>query len=451
LAAKEPLGELKKHKKWYTKVMSDRIRGFSLVFCTFALGILLTGAHVAHADSAADIQAQIDAQTAQIQQLKNEISQVQTQLDTTSKQKQTLQSAVSEITLNIQKLQKTITLTQAQISQKDLEISQLSGNIADTQGNIGESQGEIASTIRNLAETDVQPLAMVYLSGGTLSSFFDDVTNLASVRNNLQNHVHDLSALKSNLETSKGVAEGKRKELASLKSNLTLQQQGLSAARDTQTKLLADTKNKESSYQTLLAQKKAQESKFESDLANLESQLKSTVNKGDFAGAGAGILSWPLDKIRITQYFGNTDFSTANPQIYNGHGHNAIDLAASDGTPVKAALTGVIMGTGNTDLQKGCYSYGKWVLIQHSNGLSTLYAHLSVINVSKGESVTTGQVIGLSGRTGYATGPHLHFGVYATAGTQVVQFTNSVNCKNVSIPIADITAYLNPLSYLPSL
>jgi murein DD-endopeptidase MepM/ murein hydrolase activator NlpD len=111
----------------------------------------------------------------------------------------------------------------------------------------------------------------------------------------------------------------------------------------------------------------------------------------------------------------------------------------------------VVKGTGNTDSQRGCYSYGKWVLIEHPNGLSTLYAHLSVIGVTVGQSVTSGQVIGYSGRTGYATGPHLHFGVYATQGVKVVQFTSSINCKNVSIPIADPTAYLNPLSYLPKL
>lgn len=403
------------------------------------------------AQTASEIQAQIDAQNAQIQQLKNEIAQVQTQLDSTSKQKQTLQSAVQELNLNIQKLTKTITLTQAQISQKDSEISRLTNNIATTTTTIGTSQGEVALTLRELATHDREPLMITFLSGGTLSSFFDEATTLSALRSELQSKIHELSLLKENLQVNKGTAESKRKELATLNSNLTSQKQGLAVARDSQNKLLAETKNKESTYQTLLAQKKAQEAKFESDLSALENQLKQTVDPGSFASAGAGVLLWPLDKVRITQYFGNTDFSTANPQVYNGRGHNAIDLAATDGTPIRAALAGTIMGTGNTDSQKGCYSYGKWVLIQHANGLSTLYAHLSVTNVSKGQSVTTGQTIGLSGRTGYATGPHLHFGVYATQGVSVVQFTNSVNCKNVSIPIADPTAYLNPLSYLPKI
>ncbi len=403
------------------------------------------------ADTASDIQAQIDAQNDQIAKLKSEISQLQTQLTDVGKQKQTLQSAVQELNLGIQKLQKSISLTETQIKQKDLEISRLSGNILVTQSSISTSQSEIGETLRNLAESDAQPMVMVYLSGGTLSSYFDDTTNLASLRNTLQNRVRDLSNLKASLETSKDTAEDKRKELAGLKADLNQQKQGLAATRDTQNKLLSETKNKESSYQAILAQKKAQELKFESDLAALESQLKNEVNSNSFAAAGAGVLLWPLDKVRITQYFGNTDFSTANPQIYNGRGHNAIDLAATDGTPVRSALAGVVIGTGNTDLQRGCYSYGKWVLIEHANGLSTLYAHLSVSNVSTGQKVTTGQVIGLSGRTGYATGPHLHFGVYATAGVQIVQFTRSVNCKNTTIPIADPSAYLNPLSYLPKL
>ena len=431
--------------------MPDILRRFLVVLPITTILFFSVGSLPLHAQTASEIQAQIDAQNAQIQQLKNEISKLQTDLTVVGKQKQTLQSAVQELSLNIQKLTKTITLTQTQITQKDLEISKLSGNISATQNNIGASQGQIAGTIRDLAQTDEEPLMITYLSGGTLSSFFDETTNLAALRNNLQNKVHTLSDLKVDLETSKDAAEEKRKELATLKANLNNQKQGLSAARDAQTKLLNDTKNKESTYQALLAEKKAQEAKFESDLASLESQLKQTVNPDSFASAKAGVLLWPLDKVRITQYFGNTDFSTANPQIYNGRGHNAIDLAASDGTPIRAALTGVVMGTGNTDLQRGCYSYGKWVLIQHANGLSTLYAHLSVINVEKGSSVATGQVIGLSGRTGYATGPHLHFGVYATAGTKIVQFTNSINCKNVSIPIADQTAYLNPLSYLPKI
>jgi murein DD-endopeptidase MepM/ murein hydrolase activator NlpD len=128
------------------------------------------------------------------------------------------------------------------------------------------------------------------------------------------------------------------------------------------------------------------------------------------------------------------------------------------GTPVEAALAGTVLATGDTDLAHDaagdqCYSFGKWIMLEHDNGLNTMYAHLSVISVTKGQSVSQGDVIGYSGMTGYATGPHLHFGVYATAGVKILtlgEFRGATTpCENASMPVAPADAYLNPLSYLP--
>jgi murein DD-endopeptidase MepM/ murein hydrolase activator NlpD len=110
-----------------------------------------------------------------------------------------------------------------------------------------------------------------------------------------------------------------------------------------------------------------------------------------------------------------------------------------------------VVGVSNTDLVPGCYSFGKWVMVKHPNGLSTLYAHLSLQTVSVGQKVGTGELIGYSGNTGYTTGPHLHFGVYATQGVQITLFKNSLHCKGATIPLATLDAYLNPLSYLPQI
>ena len=88
------------------------------------------------------------------------------------------------------------------------------------------------------------------------------------------------------------------------------------------------------------------------------------------------------------------------------HGHNAIDIAAPVGTPILASADGevIIARTGGWN-----GGYGNYVVIRHSNGTQTLYAHNSRNNVSAGQSVSQGDVIGFIGTTGKVTGAHLHF------------------------------------------
>ena len=88
-----------------------------------------------------------------------------------------------------------------------------------------------------------------------------------------------------------------------------------------------------------------------------------------------------------------------------------IDLGTSQGTPVQSSLGGIVIGGGNTDEVRGCFSYGKWILVRHNNGLSTLYAHLSKVLVKKGKKIKRGDIIAKTGSSGLSTGPHLHYEV----------------------------------------
>lgn len=83
--------------------------------------------------------------------------------------------------------------------------------------------------------------------------------------------------------------------------------------------------------------------------------------------------------------------------------HTGIDIGVPEGTPVRATASGVVRFVGNTD------GYGLRVEIDHGNGVTTLYAHLSEASVVPGQRVERGQTIGKSGNTGASTGPHLHY------------------------------------------
>jgi len=86
--------------------------------------------------------------------------------------------------------------------------------------------------------------------------------------------------------------------------------------------------------------------------------------------------------------------------------HKGVDIAAPMGTSVLAAAEGRVLRIGYDPA-----GYGNFIEVQHPNGLSTLYGHLSRVDVASGDDVTTGGRIGLIGSTGYSTGPHLHFEV----------------------------------------
>ena len=110
-------------------------------------------------------------------------------------------------------------------------------------------------------------------------------------------------------------------------------------------------------------------------------------------------LASPLEFSRVTSGFA----MRFHPILQNWRAHNGVDYSAPQGTPVLSVGDGVVEVAGS---QNG---YGNLVQLQHSNGKSTVYAHLSRVDVRAGQRVEQGQRIGAVGATGWATGPHLHF------------------------------------------
>lgn len=401
-------------------------------------------------DAADALRQQIATHNAQIDALNKEIAQYEKQLTVVSSTKKSLQNTLAQLDISRKKLAALMSVTKNQIGTTEVEIKQLERGIQTTQQTIDSDQAGLAEAIRIMNQTDKVSLAAVTLSSQDLGTAWRDVDRLSEFQQAISARVEDLNGEKKSLSNTKATREDKRAKLVNQKTQLVDQQGSLDAVRKTQSSLLAQTKSKETEYQKIIAQKKAQEAQFENALTDLRGKLAQAVNKADITLGGKGILQWPLDNVRITQKFGNTAFAAAG--AYNGKGHNGMDFAAPVGTPLKAARGGIVLGTGNTDSVRGCYSFGKWVLIKHDNGLDTMYAHLSNIKVFAGESVTTGEVIGYSGETGYATGPHLHFGVYVTSATQIMRLGDATNsktpCSGATMPVAPLSGYLNPQDYL---
>lgn len=132
---------------------------------------------------------------------------------------------------------------------------------------------------------------------------------------------------------------------------------------------------------------------------------EADVKIGDSSNAASGgsdfsgTLYWPTDGTEITSYFGPREAPTAGAST----NHGAIDIGVSTGTNVYACLDGTVTIAQYSD------SAGNYIEIDHGNGYVTKYMHNSQLKVSVGDKVTAGQVIALSGSTGYSTGPHVHF------------------------------------------
>ena len=116
------------------------------------------------------------------------------------------------------------------------------------------------------------------------------------------------------------------------------------------------------------------------------------------ATAGCALPRWPVEAPMTSPY--GLRFRGWTPDIHEG-----VDIAVPEGTPVRAMKAGRVAHAGSLG------GYGLTVILQHGPNVQSLYAHLSRVDVRTGQSVAGRDVIGLSGRTGNATGPHLHFEV----------------------------------------
>jgi murein DD-endopeptidase MepM/ murein hydrolase activator NlpD len=390
----------------------------------------------------------IEEREKQIQQLEAEIKQYNAEVDSAAKEANTLKSTIKTLDLTKKKISTDINLTENKISKTNLTITQLDSEIDTTEEHIELNKKAIINAIRSTDSLEKLGMIHMLLSSRSIGDIWVDIDNIQQIQETIKTKSNELAQLKTSMENKQTSLLGQKTNLVSLKQDLSGKKQAVELTAKEKAALLTVTKNKEEAYKEIVKTKEELKAQFEREIYEYESQLNYEVDKSRYPSPKKGILAWPLDTVFLTQKFGKT---VGAEKLYASGSHNGVDFRASTGTRVKNVLSGTVAGTGNTDAYPGCYSFGKWVLVRHDNGLSTIYAHLSAISVSNGQRLNTGDTIGFSGNTGYSTGPHLHITVYATQGVKIEKYTASRGCKEATIPLADIKAYLDPLAYFPSI
>jgi murein DD-endopeptidase MepM/ murein hydrolase activator NlpD len=211
----------------------------------------------------------------------------------------------------------------------------------------------------------------------------------------------EVSGLRDRLDNDRSQARTQRDVVAS-------QEQDLSSRRQAQDNLRQQAAAEVAKQNDLLGQLQSRKAEFQGQIVALQrqsdalaSQLRGRQSGQVLVPSGHGVLAVPIPGAPITSGFG--------PRVHPIYGdvrmHTGIDFGASAGTPIRAAANGVVVSAGPLG------GYGNATVIDHGNGLATLYGHQSRIAVSPGQRVSRGQIIGYVGCTGLCTGPHLHFEV----------------------------------------
>jgi murein DD-endopeptidase MepM/ murein hydrolase activator NlpD len=433
-----------------------RIRRYIFAFCIGLLvapSLLWGSAYVYAQSEVQKLQSQIADKNSRLSEIEKEIAQYESALKEVGAEKSTLQKAINGLELERKKVQADIRYTENKITSTDLEINKLTLEIRAAEKDIATNEAAIKRILRSINIADEETMVEILLRHDNISEFWNALAELDTVKSSMAERVRSLTILKDELEGKRVANSQQRSELLSLKNQFSDQHSILTNNTATKAELLSATRNEEAEYQRILKEKQAARDLLMAEVRDIESQIKFILDPSTIPSAGTAVFRWPVEKPYITQYFGYTKFALQSG-AYKNNMHNGMDLGASVGTKIYAPLMGTVRATGNTDLVPGCYSWGKWALIDHPNGLSSMFAHMSQIAVTNGQKVSTGDIVGYVGNTGYSTGPHLHFTVYVTEGVEVKQFNQFkavTSCGAALSPFAAVEAYLDPLDYLPTL
>lgn len=386
-----------------------------------------------------NLQKQIDALRNQIREKEETFKKLQeqeknltNQIKTAQKKETTLKNQINQFDQRIQKLAIDIQITETKISQRQLRIQELSLEIKRNEEIIQRNKKNLAELVRTIRLYDQANLLEILLRNRNFSDFLSQNERVQQLQRETQKRLEEIKLAKIKLGGEKTERESEKAELERLNQELDGQKAAAENQKNEKENLLAITKKQEKNYQKLLSRVEKQQQEIQQEILDLEDKLRYAIDPSKIPAPRPGVLSWPQKGI-MSQGYGPTSQTGFINDAYKFH--NGIDVVGGFGMSIRAAREGIVKAIGDN----GKYAYGRWIAIEHENGLTTLYAHLSSQIVKPGQKVTAGQIIGYEGSTGFSTGSHLHFTVYATS---------TFRTEDRWFGLLPLGGSINPLNYL---
>jgi len=374
-----------------------------LLLC-FLAGVLLSGLvapELAGAQSSPDPRARRDQLAGAIEDVSAEEAAALTQLQGIITQRQDLEAKVAALDAQIAEATQRVEAAEAEVSRIQAQIETVQRDIDRIQAEIEASKAKFNQSVLALYKgggNGSNNFTLLSSGGGAHeliagskylgenSRQFDrELQRQGSLKDQLDDAQTDLRKEQANAQEAQQVAAQERDRVGQLRTEADGQRDQVAAAEQQEQQAVADIQ--------------ARKADFEAQYQAVQAQIAASVSRGN-PTPGNHRFIWPVNG-PISSGFG----PRVQPIIGASTFHPGVDIAASQGTPIKAAGDGVVKMAGVNG------GYGNFTLIDHGGGLATGYGHQSRIAVSVGQHVSTGQVIGYVGSTGTSTGPHLHWEV----------------------------------------
>lgn len=376
-------------------------------------GLFLVSSLPALADSLEEKQQELNNVLNRLEDTRAKIAELHRQEQGIEKELSALDAQIEQLTAEISTLERELARTDSEIKELKKELGKLQSQKHAREAEINElslkekeQSQALANRVRFLYKVNENYIFGFLFESRSFADILENISFLARIAESDRVLIEQLEKTRSEKEATLQQLESLIKaqqavmeKLASKKTRLEYlaKEQKAKAAQvesiyRNKSQLLNKVKFNKELYLKLEEELEALSKKLETEIRKLQEQQKNRVYSGE--------LIWPVSGI-VTSGFG----MRLHPILGTYRMHTGIDIAASLGTPVKAAQSGTVIMAGVLG------GYGNCIIIDHGAGLSTLYAHLNTINVSAGSIVTRGSIIGTVGSTGLSTGPHLHFEV----------------------------------------